>query len=84
MTSSQQDSSPSQLPAPVPRQRHTVTEYPQILDAPHFPQRSFGNKHVVKRGFNASWFDSHVWLHYDENKDLAFCYLCMKAVRKKN
>jgi len=38
---------------------------------------------VVKRGFNVSWFDSHTWLHYDENKDLAFCYLCMKAVRKK-
>ena len=62
--------------------------YPQILDAPHqpcsfhFPHRSFGNKNVVKQGFNASWFGSHTWLHYDKIKDLAFCFLCMKAVKK--
>jgi len=34
----------------------------------HFPQHSFGNKHMVKREFNASWFDSHTWLHYDETR----------------
>ena len=61
---------------------------PQVLDAPHqprsfrFPRRSFGSKTVVKRGFKASWFDNHTWLHYDESKDLAFCFLCMKAVKK--
>ena len=86
---SQDDSSPSQLATSLVSQRHTDSlNYPQILDAPHqprsfhFPRRSFGSKKVVKRGFSASWFDSHTWLHYDESKDLAFCYLCMKAVRK--
>jgi len=62
-------------------------EYPQILDAPYqlsfcFPCQSFGSKNMVKQGFNVSWFDSHAWLHYDEGKDLAFCFLCMKAVKK--
>ena len=48
----------------------------------HFQVVFFGNKNVVKQGFNASWFDSHMWLHYDESKDLTFCFLCMKAVKK--
>ena len=63
--------------------------YPQILDASHqpcsfhFPRRLFGNKNVVKRGFNASWFDGRTaWLYYDESKDLAFCFLCMKVLKK--
>ena len=29
-----------------------------------------------------SWFDSHTWLHYDGSNDLAFRFLCMKAVKK--
>lgn len=55
------------------------------LDEPHqprtysFPKRSFGQKNVVYRAFQAKWFDSYSWLHYDEGKDLAFCFLCMKA-----
>ena len=76
-SSTGQDSSPEQH-----------LDNPQILDAPHqprsfhFPRHLFGNKNVVKRGFNASWFDSHTWLHYDESKDLAFCFLSMKVVKK--
>ena len=68
-SSKQDNSSPSQLATSLVSQRHTDSlNYPQILDAPHqprsfhFPRRSFGSKKVVKRGFNASWFDSHTWL----------------------
>lgn len=64
---------PSEIPSPSSstgldsslEQHHN---YPQILNAPHKPRsfhfppwrRSFGNKNVVKQGFNTSWFDSHV------------------------
>ena len=53
---------------------------------PHQPRsfrfllRSFG---WLRRSFRAEWFSCHSWLHYDEGKDLAFCYLCMQA-RKEN
>lgn len=35
-----------------------------------FPKRSFGQKNPVQRSFQASWFSSKPWLHYDESKDL--------------
>ena len=33
---------------------------------------------------NASWFDSHTWLHYNESKDLAFCYMYIHIAITKN
>ena len=44
-----------------------------------FPKRSFGKSNVVKRSFQATWFDKFAWLHYDESNDLAFCHLCSRA-----
>jgi len=48
-----------------------------------FPKRSFGNKTVVRRSFQPSWFDSFSWLHYDESRDVAYCYVCMRASKEK-
>ena len=59
------------------------------IDGPHqprfatFPKRSFGNKTVVWRSFQPSWFNSFSWLHYDENRDVAYCYVCMRASKEK-
>ena len=45
----------------------------ELPSAPHqpksfdFPKRSFGKKVIVKRSFQASWFDRWSWLHYIEN-----------------
>ena len=56
---------------PVPNQPKTFT----------YPQRSFGQKYIVKRSFQSSWFAHSSWLHYDEKNDLVFCHICMVAYR---
>ena len=48
----------------------------------HFPQREFGKTSVVKRSFQRNWFDRWSWLHYDEDRDLAFCFTCVVAYQK--
>ncbi|XP_056010850.1 uncharacterized protein LOC130046401 [Ostrea edulis] len=49
-----------------------------------FPKRSFGKKNPELRSFNSSWFKPYPWLHYDEAKDLAFCFTCMGAAKEGN
>ena len=44
-----------------------------------FPQREFGKTSVVKRSFQQQWFDRWPWLHYCEEKDLAFCFSCISV-----
>ena len=41
--------------------------------------RSFGKTSVVKRSFQAAWFDKFPWIHYDEALDAALCHLCARA-----
>ncbi len=61
---------------------------PILGDKPHqpltlrFPKRQFGNKTVVKRSFQPQWFQRWTWIHYDEDHDLAYCYLCTKAYKE--
>ena len=33
--------------------------------------------------FQAKWFDSYSWLHYDEANDVVFCHLCKQAATEK-
>ena len=44
-----------------------------------FPMRSFGKTSVVKRSFQAAWFDKFPWIHYYEALDAALCHLCARA-----
>ena len=44
-----------------------------------FPRRSFAQKVMKSRSFQAQWFDHFKWLHYDEEMDAAFCHVCAKA-----
>ena len=53
------------------------------LDAPcqakektDFKKSKFGRP---LRSFQAAWFAGYPWLHYDANKDAAFCFTCAKA-----
>jgi len=39
-----------------------------------FPSRSFGKS---TRSFRPEWCIAFPWLHYNTEKDAAFCYLCM-------
>ena len=60
-----------------------------ISDKPHqpanfeFPKREFGINSVVRCSFQPSWFKIWTWLHYDEQSDTCYCYLCMKAYKEK-
>ena len=62
---------------------------PDIGDQPHqplsikFPHREFGKKNVVKRSFQPQWFNRWTWLHYVEDQDAAFCFVCVKAYKEK-
>ena len=47
-----------------------------------FPKRQFGSK-GEERSFRAEWCDAFSWLHYDVDKDAAFCYLCMRCEAEK-
>lgn len=49
-----------------------------------FPQRHFGKSSVVKRLFQRQWFDRWSWLHYSEDKDLAFCFTCIVAYKNNH
>ena len=60
--------------------RSAITDIPPVPNQPKtfkFPQRSFGQKHPVKRSVQSSWFANRMWLHYDEANDLAYCHVCM-------
>ena len=34
--------------------------------------------------FQPSWFDHFPWLHYDKEKEVAFCFTCFKAEETKS
>lgn len=44
-----------------------------------FPKSSFGLK---QRSFQPDWFKNFKWLHYDQTKDAAFCFTCVRALKK--
>ena len=44
-----------------------------------FPQHEFGKTSIVKCSFQQQWFNRWLWLHYDEDQDLAFCFSCIVA-----
>jgi len=46
-----------------------------------FPLRGFGVKNTVYRSFQPPWFQRWPFLHYDESRDVAFCHVCLLAVR---
>ena len=35
------------------------------------------------QSFRDSWFESWPWLHYHEEMDLAFCHVCVRALKEK-
>ena len=64
------------------------SDLPDLSVEPHhpssnfiFPKWKFGKKKKVKRSCQYSLFQN--WLHYSENEDLVFCYVCACALRSK-
>ena len=48
-----------------------------------FLQREFGRTSTVTCSFQQQWFNRWPWLHYDEDKDLAFCFSYVVAYQNK-
>ena len=48
-----------------------------------YPKRIFGKKNIVWRSFQQAWFKQWTWLHYDEANDLAYCHICVSALKQK-
>ena len=61
--------------------RHlTMPNQPNGID---FPKR-LNKKGTHGRSFQVSWFKDFNWLHYDEQRDAAFCFTCLKAAESKS
>ena len=64
------------------------SDLPELPSSPHqpssftFPKRYFGNKVVVQRSCQRSWFERWPFLHYDEGKDVVFCHTCVTGFRQ--
>ena len=45
------------------------------------PPRHFG-KEEAGRTFQPHWFDKYSWIHYDQDRDAAFCHVCINALKE--
>ena len=67
--------------------QHTTSKYPAISDEPNqprhfnFPKHRFGASKIVIRSFQGYWFNKWKWIHYNEAQDLAFCHVCVTAMK---
>lgn len=85
--SSSVDIQTSSVEANIPSSTETAS-LPEIGYKPHqpqiaFPKRTFGLKNPVTRSFQSEWFRKWGWIHYDEENDSAFCYICSTAYKDK-
>ena len=66
------------------------SQVPAVGDKPNqpksfiFPQREFGKTSIVKRLFQRQWFERWSWLHYDDCRDLSFCFTCIVAYQNNH
>ena len=69
------------------QKQHNTSKYPAICDKPNqprhfnFPKRRFEASKIVSRSFQCQWFNKWKWIHYDEAEDLAFCHVCVTAMK---
>ena len=59
----------------------TVPEEPYQPSNYNFPRREFGQKNVVCRSFQSSWFCKWKWLHYESSRDVVYCHTCVTGVK---
>ena len=61
---------------------HTTTDRiiaPNQPSLQGFPKQSYGQINPEKRSFQAAWFKTWNWLHYNEACDLVLCNTCVNA-----
>ena len=54
------------------------------IDSPNQPRKFKFPKRDNGRSFQPGWFDTYPWLHYNEENDVAFCFVCLKAAETKS
>jgi hypothetical protein len=85
-TSGENSSSECSIKQYKPKEREKSTSHLVVTDQPNqpknfnFPYKSFGASNH-KRSFQSSWFKRFNWIHYDTEKDAAFCHVCQKALQ---
>ena len=65
----------------------STSQNPLPIAMPYQPKdpKSFADRGKNSRRFQPYWFDHDdwkTWLHYDQEKDAAFCFTCIKAARE--
>ena len=69
------------------QKQQSTSKYPAICAKPNqprhfnFPKRRFGVLKIVSHSFQCQWFNKWKWIHYDEAGDLAFCHVCVTAMK---
>ena len=46
----------------------------------NFLKHTFGRQ---QRGFSASWYQHHPWVHYLQEEDSLLCFYCATAIQRK-
>ena len=71
-----------------PSLKEKVTKIlPIIGNSPNQPDSNFvfkiSNFGGRNRSFQHEWFSKFPWLHYNEEEDKAYCFYCVKTVKKE-
>ena len=55
------------------------------IDSPNQPRKFRFPKRENGRSFQPGWFNTYPsWLHYNEENDVAFCFVCLKVKETKS
>ena len=66
----------------------TLLNLPAVGEQPYHPredtdflQREYGKTNIVKRAFQSQRCNKWQWLHYDVDKDVAYCHTCVESCK---
>ena len=81
--------SPSSATASAVSKKIRLDNVPELDDVPHqpkkkFPPREFEKKKITKCFFQKDWFVAHLWIHYEETCDSAFCHICTRTYHRNS
>ena len=71
----------------VSERGHDICNAANFIQTPNqpsnfnFPKKLYGKQY---RSVQSTWFREYPWLHYDDQKDCLFCYVCSNQYLKGN
>ena len=72
---------PSSSSRPMPTSSIALPPNPAQPTDIVFLKQPFGKTEVVHRSFQKEWFSRWKRLHYDASSNLAYCFICVKALQ---